>query len=302
MSLSLPPKFIIRCDTNTARYVYDQLTSVIAGHPQATTTYRFYEELDNWLGPWGQQGYPIGYGKFYNIAFSNNQRLQANPTTKEWVRRTTILLQEAVRDYLIGKIRDCSLPGLTESQLRQAAFDSHPQAYDRGSLAKVALVAPELILVIATIPLTEFPPTSIDWGTTIKQIFNTLDLVAPKVIGGILASTAGPVHTGIFRRAIQQDQRQLLDEMAISRELSRLNDLINQGKLDHIPWLNRIIDRLNTTQFPDQGFARAAREVIQTVQARKQRLIQDYNILLNQSSEIRNKINQTFPNALNPAR
>ena len=299
--LPLPPKSIIRCDDATAQYVHDMLTSVIAGHPQATTTYRFYEELDNWLGPWGKGGYPIGYGKFYNIAFSSNQNLMANPITKQWVWRTTIFLQEALRDYVVMKIRDCSLPSLTEPQLRQAAFNSHPQAYDRGGLATVVLAAPELILVIATIPGAEFSPTSQNFSPTIQQVFTTLGLVAPKVIGGALATLAGPAHTGVIRRAVQQDQRRLLNEISMSRELGRLMQFINQGKMDHIPWLDQTIAQLNARQFPDQGFARAAREVIQAAEKRKQLLIKNYNDLLKQSPEVRGRINQAFPNVLGPA-
>src|SRR5829696_8730772 len=101
MPLPLPPKSAIRSDAKTAQLVHDQLTSVIAGHAQATTTYRFYEELDAWLGPWRQQGYPIAYGKFYNVAFSSNEKLMANPKASDWVWRTTIKLQEALRDYVV---------------------------------------------------------------------------------------------------------------------------------------------------------------------------------------------------------
>ena len=89
MSLPLPPRKLIRTDAATAKLVYDQFTSVIAGHAQATTTYRFYEELDDWLGPWGQSGYPIAYGKFYNLAFTGNQKLMSNPQTKDWVWKPT---------------------------------------------------------------------------------------------------------------------------------------------------------------------------------------------------------------------
>jgi len=39
------------------------LTSIIDGHPNATTTYTFYEEIDKYLGLWGKDGYPIAYGK-----------------------------------------------------------------------------------------------------------------------------------------------------------------------------------------------------------------------------------------------
>lgn len=295
MSLSLPPISVMRCDAQTAQYVNDQLTSVIAGHPQATTTYRFYEELDNWLGPWGQSGYPIGYGKFYNIAFTTNGKLMSNPTTKQWVWRTTILLQEALRDYVVKKVRDCSIQSLTEKQLREAAFASHPQAYDRGGLATVVLVAPELIPFIIIIPAGEYLPTSQNFGATVQQAFVTLGMVAPQVIGGALAATAGPAHTGLLSRAIKRDQRLFLNEMAISRELGNLKSIINRGELDHIPWLDQIIAQLNARQFPDQGFARLAGEVVQAAQERRRKLMQYYNRLLPQSPEVRKKIDRVFP-------
>ena len=202
MSLSLPPKSAIRCDDHTAEYVHGQLTSVIAGHPKATTTYRFYEELDSWLGPWGQSGYPIGYGKFYNIAFSNNKSLTANPTTRQWVWRATILLQEALRDYVVGRIRDGSLPTLTEPQLRRAAFDSHPRAYYRGGLSTVAVVAPVLILVVATIPGAEFSPTSSNCVLSIEQALVTTGLVVSRAMAELPRLWRGdPVSPPLVRYA-----------------------------------------------------------------------------------------------------
>src|SRR4051812_22808133 len=98
MSLNLPPKALIRCDDAIAKLVDQQLTSVIAGHPGATTAYRFYEVIDQWLGPWGEKGYPIGYGKFYNLAFSTNEKLKASPHGSAWVWKTTVRLQNALRD------------------------------------------------------------------------------------------------------------------------------------------------------------------------------------------------------------
>jgi len=300
MNLPLPPKSIIQCDAATAQLVHDQLTSVIAGHPQATTTYRFYEEVDAWLGPWGQRGYPIGYGRFYNIAFSTNERLNANAMTRQWVWRTGVLLQEALRDYLVGKVRDGSIRTLTEGELRRAAFDSHPRAYDRGGLATVVLTAPELIPIVATIPSAEFWPAADNFGPTVRQVFETLGLVMPTVTGGALAATAGPAHTGIIRQAVQQDQRRLLDEAAVGRQLGNLRLQITAGAFDYIPWLDQIIDQLNAREFPDQGFARFAAEVIQTAQVRRQVLAANYGQLLNGSPEVRDRINQKIPNALRP--
>lgn len=296
MPLPLPPVSIIRCDAPTAQHVHELLTSVIAGHHQATTTYRFYEELDHWLGPWGPSGYPIGYGKFYNVAFTTNPHLQANPTTRQWVWRTGIHLQEALRDYVVGRVRDCTIGALTEAQLRQAAFDSHPRAYDRGGLATVVMAAPELIPIVATIPSAEFLPTSDNFGPTVRQVFVTLGLIGPQIVGGALAVAAGPAHTGVFGRAIEQDRRRFMNEIALSRELGNLRTALARGELDHIPWLDQIIAQLSAREFPDQGFARLAGEVVGEARLRRQRLVRDYNQVLGQSPEVRRRVERAFPN------
>ena len=69
--------------------------------PQSIEPWTFYEEVDNFLGPWGNSGYPIGYGKYYCVAFNSNEKLRANPQTADWIRRTTIVLQEALRDFIM---------------------------------------------------------------------------------------------------------------------------------------------------------------------------------------------------------
>lgn len=298
MSLSLPNKSTIGRDAQTVQNVHDQLTSVIAGHPQATTTYRFYEELDSWLGPWGSAGYPIGYGKFYNVAFSTNRRLMANSVTRRWVWRTSILLEEALRDYVVGRVRAGSLSSLTEPQLRRAAFGMHAQAYDRGGLATVIMAAPELIIVVATIPGAEFSPASPNFPATIAQVFVTLGLVVPRIISSGLAVAAGPAHTGVLRRAARQDQRRFLNQLALSRQLAILKNLVNRGRLDHVPWLDQTVAQLNARQFSDQGLARQAREVVQAAQTRRRQLIRNHIRLLNQSPQVRDRANRIFHNIL----
>lgn len=72
---------------------------------------------------------------------------------------------------------------LTERELRRAAFKSHAKAYDRAGFARVALVAPQLVPVIATIPAAEFLPTSRNFLPSVCQVFETFDRVAPQVIG-----------------------------------------------------------------------------------------------------------------------
>jgi hypothetical protein len=300
MALGLPPKSVINCDARTAQLVHAQLTSVIAGHPQATTTYRFYEELDGWLGPWGERGYPIAYGKFYNVAFSTNEKLMANAGARDWVWRTTILLQEALRDYIVQRVRHCTLASLSEGELRTAAFNSHPAAYDMAGLTMLAMVAPELTGVIATIPLREFSPTSENFSASVRQLFETVGRVAPQMTGASLAALAGPAHTGIFARAVQQDQRRLQDELALGRELSATRAKIDRGDLDHIPVLDQVIATLNGRQFPDQGFAKAARDVVGAAAARRQMLLQKTNRLLDQSPAVRARVESKFPQFVRP--
>lgn len=295
MPLPLPAKAQIKCDPQTVRLVHDLLTSVIAGHPQAATTYRFYEELDAWLGPWGERGYPIAYGKFYNVAFTGNQKLMADATARQWVWRTTILLQEALRDYVVARARNCTLAALSEGELRDAAFNSHPAAYDSGGLAMLALVAPELIPIIATIPLREFSPASENFSATVSQFFETLKRASPQMVGNGLAALAGPAHTGIFARAEQLDQRRFLNEMALGRELHAMRATIERGDLDYVPALDRIIAGLNARQFPDQGFARAARDVIDAAATRRLMLIQNGRRLLQQSPAVRGRAESAFP-------
>lgn len=278
MTLQLPPRSIIGCDDRTAQFVHDQLTSVIAGHAQATTTYRFYEEVDLWLGPWGQEGYPIAYGKFYNIAFTTNEKLMADPDARGWVWRTAILLQEALRDYIIDRIRDCTLP-IAEAELRQAAFDSHPAAYDRAGLARLALVAPELIPIIVTIPGPEFLPSSENFSPAIRQVLVTVARVSPQIAGNILGALAGP---------------------ALSRELAATRTAIERGELDYIPVLDQIISQLNVRQLPGEEFASAVRAVTQAAQIRRERVNRNTITLLKQSPAVRARVESAFPNLLRP--
>ncbi len=280
----------MRCDAPTARVVHASLTSVIAGHAQATTTYRFYEEIDHWLGPWGKGGYPIGYGKFYAILFTTNEKLSRNPHTKKWVWQTLIQLQEALRDFVVRKIQTCTIQSLTEPELRSAAFQSHAKAYQKGGLAMVALVAPELIPIIATIPWAEFIPGSKNFGSTIAQVFETLARILPYMAGNGLGALAGPAHNGNLRRAFLRDQRRFFNEQAIVRELSGIKAAIERGDLDHIPWLDKIIAQLNARQFPNQGFARAARQVVTAAQRRRRIVTQQLNSWLENSPEVKKRV------------
>jgi hypothetical protein len=294
MSLSLPAKNIRPTPQNVSA-LEAGLTSAVAGHPQSIEPWTFYEELDQYLGPWGNKGYPIAYGKFYCIAFNTNQKLMANAQTAEWVRRTTIKLQEPLRDFVVARFRTGTLPKLTESELRQYAFSVHPTAYDSGGLAMVTLVAPELLPVIGTIPAAEFDPRSDNFAPTVKQVFATLRLIAPSIVGNSLGALAGPAHTGVLRRAVQMDQNRMLREQALVKNLNYLRLSIKRGGADDMNALNAITERLNATEFPDQGFASLARQIINEANERKRYVAQTYRALLKSRPEFREQLDAAEP-------
>ena len=46
------------------------------------------EEIDKYLGPWGNDGYPLGYGKKYNILFTTDPLLMTHTNVQNWVWKT----------------------------------------------------------------------------------------------------------------------------------------------------------------------------------------------------------------------
>lgn len=276
MSLSLPPKSVIRPGEENARLVHEELTKIIAGHAQARTTYQFYEDLDEWLGPWGESGYLIGYGKKYNILFTTDRRLNRDASARQWVWRTTILLQEAIRDFLValtrGHYRNMSINGLTERQLREMAFRSHPRAYTQAGLTMAVMTSPSLALHIAAIPGSEFNPTSPNFGATIEQVLETAAIVLPGIAGNSLAALM-PAHSGYLRRAARRDMQNMLNRNNMNVSLGRLRSGLQNGDYDNIAWLDRLVRHLNRIQWPDQGTARAAAEIVRLAQTRRRSLV-----------------------------
>lgn len=245
------------------------LTAHVAGHALANKPWTFYEVVDRYLGPFGDSGYPIGYGKKYAMLFTSNRTLAANPVTKEWVQRTCTLLQEELAAFIVARYQAGTLARLTEPELRRAAFDSHPRAYTEGGLATVAAVAPELIPEIASIPATEFSPTSENFSASLRQAWETAGLVVPQVAGLYLASAALPAHTGGLAHAADLDRRRFLAMIQLGDFLGSLKRKIVGGEMDNIVALEHLTSQLYGQKFPDQGYADAAREIITIANQRK---------------------------------
>jgi hypothetical protein len=296
MSPKLPPKNLLKADAQSVKQVADQLTTVIAGHAQAKQPYTFYEEIDKWLGPWGDNGYPIGYGKFYCIAFNSNPKLSANSSTRDWVQSTTVFLQKAILDYITGRQRLGTLGKITEPELRDAAFASHAKAYTDGGLAKVALVAPELLPIIGLIPKREFKysllalvtngPMALSTDPTLRQVVETIMRVSAQLPGYILPALAGPAHSGLFRQAMARDEQALRTEMRLERKLSELQEAVTHGKLDDIQTLSILIASLNAKQFDNDSLSKFSRQVVTLAETRRSLLRSYYDNLLTNSPKI----------------
>jgi hypothetical protein len=260
------------------------LSSVIAGQPAATDPWTFYEVLDAYLG-FGGKGYPIQYGKFYCIAFNSSQALMNNVTTRDWVNRTTVRLQEMLRDYVVERFKAGTLAALTEPELSQFAFQSHPAAYDQGGLTMVLLTAPELVPVIMAKPGREFIPGVGDHVmATLKQVVVTTARVGPGVVGNSLAALAGPAHTGIFARAASRSgMNQILAIQVATNHLIKTRALINSGQLDNLELLDRAIVQLEGQQYPDLEVENDAKSVVWAAKRRKITVMEKYKSLLDQS-------------------
>ena len=288
-----PPKKNSKPIPDNVKKLDNWLTSIIAGYPNATTTYTFYEEIDKYLGPWGNGGYPIAYGKKYNILFTTNAKLNANPTTKMWVRKTTIFLQESLKKFILTKYINNQLSTLSERELRQAAFDSHPRAYTKGGLTIVLLTAPELIDDIARIPVKEFYPMSPNFRPSVRQAFTTASIVAPEATGTLIAASM-PAHSGLFRHAAAKDRMRFTTEIQLNNYLISLKKAIKNGDLDLISTLDEITNKLELTQFPNQEMSQEAKKVIIMANNRKKFLARKYRNEVQNDEELRQMYNKTF--------
>lgn len=280
MILDLPPIKQIQYGEDSVRAVYNTMTSLIVGHNAAHTTYRFYEVIDQWLGPWGENGYPIAYGKFYNIVFNTNKKLAGNAAASAWVRKTTILLQQSVRDYIILRMRRRNLAMMTEPELRAAAFDSHARCYTDGGLAQVMVLAPELVPVIALLPLKEFNPLGPNFKATISQVFETMGRVAAISPSFVIRAMVGPVHQGLFARASRQDAVDRLGPQRMALGLARIGRMIDAGEFDDLAALKTIIERLQRMEFSERIMGILADKIIDKARRRSADLTKYYHGLL----------------------
>ncbi len=209
MPLSLPKP--ANLNPSFAYAVGKQLTTIVAGQPSARTTYEFYEEIDAWLGPFGDEGYPLGYGKKYNRAFATDPILNSPhfPVARRWVQHTTRHLQLALIDEIVAAILKGQLSRLQdEGQLRDAAFTSHPKAYLNGGLLEVARFEPGCLLIIVMIPYAQFNPANPNFIRTFNQVVALLKEPSLRDWFGTALTGIRHLPYSAFKVAVEQSMLQ----------------------------------------------------------------------------------------------
>lgn len=156
------------------------LNARLAEQPLADHSYTFYEAIEQYLGPWGESAYPLGYGKRYNQAFMAHPRFQGHPVTQTWVHNTGLRLQLLLRDLILERFEAGTLGSLTEQELTQFAFDSHPQAYIQAGLGQVLWHDFGAVPHIVGVPGEQFLPTASHFGASVGQVFRTATQVVPQ--------------------------------------------------------------------------------------------------------------------------
>jgi hypothetical protein len=288
-----PPPKSSAPNTERIKALDDWLLSITDGHPQSKVHWTFYEEIDGYLGPFGDNGYPIAYGKKYCVLFNGDAAINRDPQGKAWIRRTTILLQTALRGFIVKRYQEGTLGQLTEPELRDAAFASHPLAYTQGGLTLVVMLSPHLLPVIASIPAAEF--VGANAAASWVQAIETGGMVLPELAGMTLAGLAGPAHTGLFARAAERDRQEFQRRVQMSTYLGALKQAIQGGKLDRVAWLNRATREVNSTEYPDASMVRFAAEVVAAADARKRTLAERYRREIAFTPELRSAIDSYDP-------
>lgn len=285
MRVVLPPKNSVPTPRTVAQ-LQSGLTSVIAGHALADEPWTYYEVLDEYLGPWGQSGYPIAYGKHYCIIFNCDRNLQMDPYGREWIERTTILLQEMLRDFLVSRYRAGTLSRLTEAEFRSFAFESHPTAYVRGGLAWVVTLSPGLLPTIASIPGAEFSPDSPNFNATVKQVFVAGGMTAMTTVALGLAVLM-PAHSGFYARAYAEDRRRMYELEHEGIDVSTAMMALRSGRADRVQVLNQMIRRLTDQRFYSPQVRRMAGEAIALARVRRERVRDKYRQELARRPDLR---------------
>ena len=257
--LPAPPAKNAKPTPENVRLLRNWLDSITAY--RAATAGRpwiFYEQIDAYLGPWGESGYPIGYGKKYCILFSTDRRLNADRAGQVWVHRTLTLLQEAIKNEVMRRFLQGSLAHLREPELRQVAFDSHPAAYTEGGLIMVTILSTELLPHVASIPAAQFSPMSQSFKASVVQLVLTTGLLVPQSLALLAANAAGPAPPGALAHELHADMQRFTAEQELGRHLADALRAVRAGRADHVGLLDLLRTAVLRPEWPNDAMASLA--------------------------------------------
>jgi hypothetical protein len=264
-----PPKNAEPTSENVGR-LHEWLTSIMAFRVLAAERpWLFYEEIDRYLGPWGPSGYPIAYGKKYCEIFWNDPQLRRSHAGRAWVRRTLVLLQEALRDFIVERFQKRTLAALNEVALRKAAFESHARAYTDDGVALVGMLSPGLAWHVLGLAGGEMIPGTPNFGTSILQVGETLLRNVPTCAAALIESGA-PAHSGHLRRALATDRARLMEGTQLGTNLAEGAKAVRRGRLDHVGLLDSLRRGVLRTEYPNRALSALAAALVDTVAQRRE--------------------------------
>jgi len=261
--MPLPDKTALATKENVQR-LHEELSALLSGHPGVLDPCSFYVHLDQYLGPWGSKGYPIGYGLYYCRLFGRDKDLQSDQTCAEWVRKTMVRLQELLRDFVVDQFRKGRLGQVTATELRNFAFESHSEAYQQGGLRRVVETSPLHVPGLFLLAGKEFDPRSENFAATVKQAVITglgvgYDWVGERLVG-----------------SLTEGEGDALQRHYLPQYLDRLVKVIHSGRADHIELLERIVQFVRSRSYPTPKLRQQAEGVIDAARRRIAALVLTY--------------------------
>jgi hypothetical protein len=278
----------------------DEFAGVISGRVNAKDPWTFYEQLDQFLGPWGDSGYPLAQGKFYCQLFNAEPALQNNSEARTWVQRTTIKLQEAIRHSIVDLFLRGKLAAITEPQLRSLIVDMHPQIFDETGLALIVSVAPHLLPAVASLPAVEFVPLKGVPRAAWPQVLETLRRLSAGPPSQELVTPVAPTRPGSIQRteatssmnALLAEQRQ---NAWYWSQFSKIHEAIQSGRLNRVAWLDGVSNQLNALNLSNPYWRKVAYELAAEADVQKGEVASAYSIMLKIHPEMRAKIDELDP-------
>jgi hypothetical protein len=253
----------------------NRLNNVIAYKVMAPTPWTFYEVLDDLLGNYGNNGYPLFSGRFYCMAFNSNHKLMIDLATSSWVKTSTVKLQEMIRDFVIEYLKKNTGQRISEIDLRSSAQRAFNFVFDDAGMRTAINTAPEILPILKTIPGKETLSYGPKFRDTLTQTFLDLSGMFPGTLEEFTSGIDLPEFKAILKMAFNRNAETYPNELKLDRNLHDVTLNLMTGKLDNKDVLKYLVNNLKFKVFIDQKHNMMAREICIKANIRRS-LIADY--------------------------